>query len=289
MCGAPSTTFKTMGKRLNQSQGLTPSRKNGITTTVVKCGGCGLIFANPLPIPASIQDHYGMPPETYWKEDYFKVSEDYFKGEVEWLSRLIEITPGMKSLDIGAGLGKQMIALQKAGFDVYGLEPSEPFYERAIQKMGIEKDRLKLSSVEDAEYDENSFDFISFGVVLEHLYDPAGALQKALRWLKPGGLIHIEVPSANWLINKILNTTYKLRGSDYVANISPMHTPFHLYEFSLESFKKNAEKGNYKIKDHGYYVCQTFMPKVLDPLLKSYMRKTETGMQLCMWLEKLSS
>ena len=286
MCGAPKENFTVLGKRLNASQGKKPSNKIGITTTVCKCNNCDLIFANPLPIPENIQDHYGVPPETYWKEDYFKVEENYFQGEIAWLKRLMPIEKGMKSLDIGAGIGKQMTVLNKAGFDTYGLEPSEPFYLRAIEKMGIPQDRLKFSSVEEAEYENNFFDFISFGVVLEHLYSPSDALNKALKWLKPGGLIHIEVPSSNWLINRLLNKYYKIRGLDYVANISPMHAPFHLSEFSYNSFVENSKLNNYKIKDHGYYVCKTFMPKILDPFLKGYMRKTDTGMQLCIWLEK---
>lgn len=77
-----------------------------------------------------------------------------------------------------------------------------------------------------------------------------------------------------------------MKGLDYVANISPMHAPFHLTEFSYRSFVENATINNFKIKDHGYYVCKTFMPKVLDPMLKSYMKKTDTGMQLCIWLGK---
>ena len=286
MCGASKDNFTVLGKRLNSSQGKNPAKKIGITTTVCKCNNCDLIFANPLPIPEDINDHYGIPPETYWKEEYFIVSENYFKGEIEWLKRLMPVKKGMKSLDIGAGIGKQMIALKKAGFDAYGLEPSTPFYTKAIEKMGVSPDKLQLSSIEDAEYGDNSFDFISFGLVLEHLYSPSEVLKKALKWLKPGGLIHIEVPSSRWLINKILNRYYKLRGLDYVANLSPMHAPFHLTEFAYESFVKNAELNNFKIKDHCYYVCKTYMPKVLDPLLKKYMRKTNSGMQLCIWLEK---
>ena len=289
MCGAFKDQFTVLGKRLNASQGKNPSKKIGITTTVCRCNNCDLIFANPLPIPANISDHYGIPPESYWKEDYFVVEENYFEGEVEWLKKLMPVKKGMKSLDVGAGIGKQMIALARAGFDTYGFEPSEPFYTRAIEKMGISPERLKLCSVEHAVYENDYFDFISFGAVLEHLYFPSLAIQRALKWLKPGGLIHIEVPSSKWLINRILNKYYQLRGFDYVANISPMHTPFHLAEFSLDSFTKNAKINNYIVKDYGYYVCDSYMPKILDPFLKRYMRKTNSGMQLCVWLEKTSS
>ena len=65
-----------------------------------------------------------------------------------------------------------------------------------------------------------------------------------------------------------------------------MHPPFHLYEFHLDSFKQHAVKNNYEIAHYNYYVCETFMPKIADTILKPFMSKTNTGMQLCVWLRK---
>ncbi len=287
MCSANTANDKILGKRLNQSQGRQPKNKIGITTTVAKCNNCGLIYSNPQPIPFDIQDHYGIPPENYWKEDYFNIDDNYFTTAIKKILELIDFKPGMKSLDIGAGLGKGMIALERAGFDSNGFEPSVQFYERAISKMGMKPEKLKLGMMENMEYPENHFDFISFGAVLEHLYDPSQSIIRALHWLKPNGIIHIEVPSSDWLINKIANFYYRLIGTDYVANISPMHEPFHLHEFRLKSFQEHAAKHKYQIAHHEYYVCQTFMPRVLDFFLEPYMKSTNTGMQLCVYLRKV--
>lgn len=179
-----------------------------------------------------------------------------------------------------------MMALSKAGFDTYGFEPSKQFHEKAISKMGINPDKWKLGMIEEVEYPENHFDFISFGAVMEHLYDPSDSILKAMKWLKPNGIIHIEVPSSDWFIGKIINLFYKLKRTDYVGNLSPMHEPFHLHEFGLKSFQAHSEQHNYQLAFHEYYVCQTFMPKMADYILKSYMRWTNTGMQLCVWLRK---
>ncbi len=278
--------YKILGKRMNQSQGFNPAKKTGITTTIVKCKKCGLIYSNPCPVPEKLSDHYGIPAEDYWKPEYFDYSESYFKREIEWLKKIRPITQGMKALDIGAGIGKAMISLEKVGFDTYGIEPSEPFYQKAIDKMGISKSKLRVSSIEDAEFEDEQFDFITFGAVLEHLYDPGASIEKALKWLKKDGIIQIEVPSSDWLINKLINFIYRIKGLDYVGNISPMHEPFHLYEFSLKSFEEHAKLNNYKVVDHGYQVCTTFMPRFLDPLFRWYMNKTSTGMQLTVWLSK---
>lgn len=286
MCEAKTDTHKILGKRLNQSQGKNPKKKIGITTTIAKCSNCGLVYSNPQPIPFDLQDHYGVPPENYWKEDYFQVNNNYFKGEIARLKQLINFKKGMKSLDIGAGLGKAMIALSNEGFDAYGLEPSKPFYDRAISKMGINPNNLKLGMVEEIDYPENSFDFISFGVVLEHLYNPSDAILKALKWLKQDGVIHIEVPSSDWLVGKLINLYYRLNMTDYVGNLSPMHEPYHLYEFGHKSFQEHSKTHNYELAFYEYFVCKTFMPKPLDYILKPYMKRTNTGMQLCVWLRK---
>jgi hypothetical protein len=109
MCGAPNTKFNTLGKRLNKSQGANPRRKVGITVTIQQCSWCDLIFSNPMPIPESLQDHYGVPPENYWVDSYFTVDENYFRGVINWFAENKDITRGLKALDIGAGIGKCMI------------------------------------------------------------------------------------------------------------------------------------------------------------------------------------
>jgi 2-polyprenyl-3-methyl-5-hydroxy-6-metoxy-1,4-benzoquinol methylase len=287
MCGNPTRNNKVMGIRLNQSQGLNPKSKTGIAVSVIKCAACNLIYSNPLPIPNNIQDHYGLPPEEYWQNQEFKWDENYFKAEIIKLKTLMEIKPGMKALDIGAGLGRTMISLDKAGFETYGFEPSEPFYKKAIEKMGISPNRLKLGSLEDMQYEPNLFDFISFGSVLEHVYNPAKSIEIALNWLKPNGIIHIEVPSSNHYPTRLINKYYKLKGTNYVSNISPMHSPFHLYEFDIKSFKALSAKLNFSIASNHIEVCEVLnFPRFTHPLLKKWMKLTNSGLQLIMFLKK---
>lgn len=287
MCGDPSAQHKVLGQRLNQSQGLSPKKKTGISVSVMRCRNCSLIYPQPMPIPFDIQDHYGTPPEDYWKEDYFTYSPDYFSYQIGTVKKLLPFRDGMKALDIGAGLGKCMISLANAGFDTYGFEPSQPFFERAISKMGISPDRLKLGMVEEMDYPDNSFDFISFGAVFEHLYHPSENLSKALRWLKPGGIIQLEVPSSKHLIARLFNFYYRLRGTNYVTHISPMHTPFHLYEFHLKSFSELGKRLGYRIEMHEYFVGDIwFIPRLLHPLLRAWMKWTNTGLQLNIYLRK---
>jgi 2-polyprenyl-3-methyl-5-hydroxy-6-metoxy-1,4-benzoquinol methylase len=289
MCGDATEKHVVLGQRLNTSQGISPKNKTGIAVSVKKCSRCDLIYSQPLPIPFNIQDHYGIPPEKYWVDNYnyFEWNDSYFSEEIKMAKKILPFKEGMLALDIGAGIGKSMLSLENAGFDVYGFEPSIPFYERALSKMNIDPSKLKNGMIEDVVYAENTFDFISFGAVFEHLYHPNNCLQKALGWLKPNGILHIEVPSSGYLVNKLLNVYYKIRGTNYVTNISPMHSPFHLYEFGLKSFEALTTKLGFVVEQYQYHVCDIpFLPKLVHPGFRKYMELTNTGMQLTVYLRK---
>lgn len=286
MCGSPGEGHRVLGRRLDRPQGRRPGRVSGVTTTVKRCSDCGLIYSDPQPIPFDIQDHYGVVPENYWRPEYFTVPKDHLSEQIAVARRLLGDRPGMRALDIGAGIGKDMVSLERAGFEVHGLEPSAPFHQRGVERMGLDPARFKLAMVEEVEYPHDHFDLISFGVVLEHIYDPAAALERTLRWLRPGGVIRVSVPSSDWLVNRMANRYYAAIGSGLVANLSPMHTPYHLHEFSLRSFQAHGARHGHEVAFHQYFVCKTFLPGWLDRVIKPFMRWTNTGMELNVWLRK---
>lgn len=280
---------KILGIRLSQSQGFAPKKKTGIAVSIKKCRNCGLIYSYPQPIPDKITDHYGINPEDYsWGDNYIKYDPEYFKRQIEEAKKILNFKPGMTSLDVGAGLGKAMKSMQDAGFDVYGIEPSPNFRDKAIEWLKIPSEKLTLASAEEAQFPDNTFDFITFGAVFEHLYHPSFILNRVVKWLKPGGVIHIEVPSAKYLIPKIANAYFKLLGTNYVTNLSPMHAPFHLYEYTLDSFEKASKQMGLENVRHYFDVCNIFfMPNFTKPLLNKIMEKTNTGMQLTVYLKKI--
>lgn len=286
MCG--SRRHKVLGLRVNRSQGRSPRKVSGIAVSVKQCEDCSLIFSDPRPVPADISDHYGIPPESYWTHPAaWEVSDSYFAREIAEAKALLNFTAGMKALDIGAGLGKAMTALTRAGFDTWGIEPSEPFRAKAIERMRIPEDRLQPATVEDARFAPGTFDFVTFGAVLEHIQEPGHAIERAMQWLKPGGVLQAEVPSSKWLMSRIANMFFATHGVNYVSNLSPMHSPFHLYEFGLESFHRHAQRIGYEVAQHRIEVCSIYhAPRFLHPFLRSYMERSGTGMQLTVWLRR---
>lgn len=172
MCAAPVSNAKVLGRRLSTSQGLRPTRRVGVSTTVMRCRECGLVFANPLPTPRDIGQHYETAPDDYWKPEYFERDPGYFRHQIDTFRRLWGGDGQPVALDVGAGIGKCMKSLTAHGFEAHGVEPSAAFREAAIERGGIDHDRLTLGTVETATYEPGTFDFATFGAVLEHLPDP---------------------------------------------------------------------------------------------------------------------
>ena len=77
-------------------------------------------------------------------------------------------------------------------------------------------------------------------------------------------------------------------GTNYVTNLSPMHEPFHLFEFGLKSFEELSKRLGFEIAFHKYFVGSIYhMPGFVHPVLKWYMKKKKKGMQLSIWLRKV--
>ena len=284
MCGAPASDFRVKGVRLDRHQGLRPRGQAGACTTVVRCKGCGLIMCQPLPLPLDIAQHYEMEPEDYWSREDVEQAASRFRHEAARARELLDNRSDLRALDVGAGLGGGMLALQREGFDVFGLEPSASFRQFAVESMGVDEGRLALTSLEEADYPAASFDFVAFPAVLEHLPDPGAALERAARWLRPGGLMQAEVPSSDWLMGRLLNLYYRAIGTSFVTNTSPMHPPFHLFEFTERAFRMHGQRVGYQVEELTRIPGSTFLPRAADTVLRPLMRMTRGELQLSVWL-----
>jgi SAM-dependent methyltransferase len=253
----------------------------------MQCCDCGLIYANPRPVPEALADHYGVAPEDYWRPEHLDAAND-FRYYTDQFWQLWRGDGVPRALDVGAGVGRMMTALEHEGFDAFGLEPSPDFRDRAIAT-GVAPDRLELTAIENAHYEPDTFDFVNFSAVLEHVHDPAGAIERALDWTRPGGLLSVEVPSARWLLARMLNLTHRAQGLDYVTNLSPMHPPYHLYEFTPESFARHSRRAGYEVVEHRFLPGETFLRRGAAAVATKIMATTGTGMLLHVWLRPVPS
>jgi SAM-dependent methyltransferase len=285
MCGADRGGFRFMGHRLDRHQGLWPRRRRGVSASIVRCGSCGLVFPDPMPLPESVADLYDMEPDEYWRDEYFQIDPTYFDGQIQTALRLIERRAGLTALDVGAGLGKAMLAMEAAGFEAHGIEPAPAFHSAALDRMNVAPDRLRLADLDSVDYEVGSFDFITFGAVLEHLPNPFESLRRCAAWLRPGGVIHAEVPSATWLLSGALNLWYGGTLKGFVTNTSPMHPPFHLFEFTRGAFDSAAERTGLRVVHERRFSGTTMVPHLLKPPLGWLMEVTGRQLQLEIWMQ----
>ena len=101
------------------------------------------------------------------------------------------VSPPARLLDVGAGRGRFVLSARTAGYAASGIESSDRGVEAAIHA-GADVSRARI---EDATQAPGSVDVATLWHVLEHLDDPAVALERVGSWLRPGGVLLVGVPN----------------------------------------------------------------------------------------------
>ena len=97
-----------------------------------------------------------------------------------------------KALDIGAGIGVFGFEMNKVGWQVVGLEMDEVFVRHLNDYVGVKSFTKDLFEVDVNEI--GTFNLITLNKVLEHVEKPHLLLARATEFLKPNGIIYVEVP-----------------------------------------------------------------------------------------------
>ena len=290
MCLAPASELRPMGLRRNGSQGLFPFGFNsGVYVTVVRCQICGLIFSSPRPEPNDIGQNYDVEPLSYFSENQASTESSVDLGQFKQLkSYLSQFEEPLLALDIGTGTGLNLLKLNAEGFHVTGVEASRSFYSQALINTKDIDVILINDSIEKVEFAAETFHLVIMSAVLEHFYEPDKVLRKVSQILKPGGIVFIEVPNSEWLLGRLLNTYHKLIFSRLVTNLSPMHKPFHLYEFSLKSFQYYLQRtGDFAIEKHEYLPGElSLLGRLINRVFRPILSLSRNGVDLLMVLRK---
>lgn len=227
VCGVPPTKY--LGRR-----GGAAHRQNlGVECEIWECGRCGLVFPNPMPKPiGGLDQHYALPPDDYFQHHDINAKDEYAAVMMRQLAGL-RAEKG-KLLDIGAGRGEVLRAAKERGWAAVGLETSPTFAEHAAHYSGAEIIRKPL---EECQFESDSFDAAVLGAVLEHLYNPDEVIREIARILKPKGALFIDVPNEAGLYFKLGNVYQRLRLRNWVVNLAPTFSPFHVFGFTPKSLR----------------------------------------------------
>ena len=96
--------------------------------------------------------------------------------------------------------------------------------------------------------------------MIEHLYNPNETIREISRILKLGGVLFLDAPNESGLYFQVGNLYQKLRGRDWVVNLAPTFSPFHVFGFSPSSLRKLLSKHDLRIVQLRVYGGQTYVP-----------------------------
>lgn len=222
------------GRFLGRRGGSAHREGAGVVSNVWQCLRCGLIFPNPMPVPVDgLDQHYDLDPDVYFAQHDVAKRQDGVSGLLDQVERY---TGGKGSLlDVGSGRGEVLKGASERGWSVTGIEPSARFADRAARYSGVTD--IRSESIERCGFPPDSFDVVILQALLEHLYHPDETIREVARLLKAGGVLYADVPNEAGLYSRVGNLYQKLRGRDWVVNLSPTFSPFHVFGFSTRSLK----------------------------------------------------
>lgn len=233
--------------------------------SMLRCNNdrCGMVWLNPMPIPADIAKAY----EHYYthaqrkdarvpgalKRIYKQIRSDYLaarfgyprgpaphllplplarwiiffsplrQAEADGDVRHLHSAAAGRLLDVGCGSGDWLESMSELGWNVSGVD----FDANAVcvgRQRGLE---VYCGSVEDQHFPEDTFDAVTLNHVIEHLPEPIETLRECARVLRRGGKLVVSTPNVDSLSHKI-----------YQQDWRGLEPPRHLHIFSFAALRE---------------------------------------------------
>ena len=135
---------------------------------------------------------------------------------------------GLKTLEIGVGLGADHQSFAEGGADLWGIDLTERAIEHTTRRLALcgLQSRLKVGDAEHLDFADDTFDIVYSWGVLHHSPNTPQAFREVHRVLKPGGAARIMIYSKWSVVGMMLWTRYALlRGRPFctMAEICGSH------------------------------------------------------------------
>jgi 2-polyprenyl-3-methyl-5-hydroxy-6-metoxy-1,4-benzoquinol methylase len=227
--------------------------------TVRRCGECGVakgqLTNDPQDVPdaraiATSPDHFSFVTENY--DSLVNENSVLLRNRMSTYDRVLGKSPATW-LEVGPGSGAFGEALVRYGSYWLGVE-IEP--EMAKRSIGLGQNvieanfsELTPSSLANPEMvDENGgFDVVYSTQVMEHVPNPEPFLRTALSVLRPGGIVHIDVPNHNGLTGTIRKMN---KWSSGYGEIVPPH---HMLAYDKTALTRLLKRNGFEVVDVSTY------------------------------------
>ena len=185
-----------------------------------QCDNCALVTTYPSPPNKLLQQYYD---RDYWQSGPSNQSaslDTLYQWRMTPIVSAIRkyTTADSKILDWGCGDGSFIRLLRNFGLHCFGID---------AYKRDLNDPLISSTTIEKADFPDGYFDNITCFHVLEHLADPLTSVKHALRLIKTGGLIIIEVPNLDSVGFKIFKRRWQ-----------PLEIPTHLNHFTPATLQR---------------------------------------------------
>ena len=188
------------------------------------------------------------------KKKYSEQLEDRHRKTLEIFSKY----RFERILDVGCGDGNFSMLIGEAckAKEVYGIEVSERGVEMA-RKNGVKCFQLDVD-LEDFPFEDNFFDAVFAGELIEHLFDPDHFLDEVYRVLKPKGVFVLSTPNLASIHNRVallfgyqpfpMGISARMNvGRAYEPDSEHVQSLDHIRVFTLRSLKELLKIHGFKI------------------------------------------
>ena len=231
----------------------------------------------------------------YGSLEFFDViSHSRYEVTDRWMKKIIDfgISKGKRLLEIGHGIGTDLLSFCEGGAEVYGIDFTEEHHRLAKRNLALHGKTgvLKLCDAADIDFPSNYFDYVYSHGVLHHTPDTVRCISEAFRVLKPGGefilslyrtysAFHIfSVVFVNGLIRgKLFRLGYRglMSTVEYGADgksIKPLVKTFTKrdLQYFLSDFSSVEFKVGHFRREH-IPVVGRLIPRCLEPVLEPYL------------------
>jgi len=171
-------------------------------------------------------------------KEFFDELEEYHYEKLEYLPRIVDFKAykGKKLLEVGSGLGIDLVRFAKGGALVTGVDLADPAIKLAKKNFelhGVNGELLVMNG-EELSFDVDSFDVVFAHGVLAYTSDADLMISEIYRVLKPGGEAILMMYHRNsWLFFVAELFGFKLGRED-----APVFKTYSIDEFQrmLEDF-----------------------------------------------------
>lgn len=240
------------------------NRGHGKFFQVVECTSCGLRSLYPLPHLKAIEEAYTKVKDN----EYLTIEPSREVAFMKLIKRLARyVKPSGKLLDVGCYTGVFPLLAQRAGWDSYGIEPSDWAASVAEKRL---PGKIQTGYLSQAPWPEASFDLVTSWDVIEHVTDPVREIGLMARALKPGGWLFLSTMATDALVVKVLGSRW------------PWYMPMHLFYFTpktLQAFVQKAGLTPIAIMPYPHYTTIQYGLWKLEPYLGSIARLISTGLK----------